>query len=392
MGADLAASNGERAPRVLLVDDEVELLVVWRKVLESGGYQVDTAEDGETAEALFKRHRYDVIATDLTMPGMDGIELLRRIREIDLDVPVILITAAPSLESAIEAVEYGALKYVLKPVRNKDLLETIGKAVRLRKLAQLKREALSLVGAQNREIGDPAGLEVTMLSALDKLEIHYHPIVQWSGRRVMAYEALVRSGESKLPHPGALFDAAERLGRVHELSRAIRRQAAAAMAEAPDGCLLFLNLHPSDLEDPELYDPEQPIAQIAERVVLEVTERSSLEGIRDITRKVAKLREMGFRIAVDDLGAGYAGLTSFSLLEPEVVKLDMALVRGVDGSPTKQKVIQSMARLCREMGVEMVVEGIETDAEREAVVELGGDLLQGYLFAKPGPAFPQVGL
>ena len=127
-------------------------------------------------------------------------------------------------------------------------------------------------------------------------------------------------------------------------------------------------------------------------MVLEVTERTSLEGVRDVTRRVAKLREMGFRIAVDDLGAGYAGLTSFSLLEPEVVKLDMALVRGVDDNPTKQKVIRSMATLCREMGVDMVVEGIETDAERDAVVQLGGDLLQGYLFARPGPPFPRVGL
>ncbi len=87
--------------------------------------------------------------------------------------------------------------------------------------------------------------------------------------------------------------------------------------------------------------------------------------------RVAALREMGFRIAVDDLGAGYAGLTSFAQLEPEVVKLDMSLVRDVHISSTKQKVIRSMTSLCRDMGMLVVAEGVETCDERDTLVELG---------------------
>ena len=97
---------------------------------------------------------------------------------------------------------------------------------------------------------------------------------------------------------------------------------------------------------------------------------------------------MGFRIAVDDLGAGYAGLTSFAQLEPEVVKLDMALVRGVHQQPTKLTLVRTMITMCRELGMLVVAEGIETPEERDAIVDAGCDLLQGYLFAKPGPAFP----
>jgi EAL domain-containing protein (putative c-di-GMP-specific phosphodiesterase class I) len=105
---------------------------------------------------------------------------------------------------------------------------------------------------------------------------------------------------------------------------------------------------------------------------------------------VTALRELGFRVAVDDLGAGYSGLSSFAQLEPEVVKLDMSLVRDVNQSNTKQKLIRSMTAVCKDMGSLVVAEGVETIEERECLVELGCDLLQGYLLAKPGPPFPEV--
>jgi EAL domain-containing protein (putative c-di-GMP-specific phosphodiesterase class I) len=125
-------------------------------------------------------------------------------------------------------------------------------------------------------------------------------------------------------------------------------------------------------------------------VILEITERASLAGLDDVQGRVAKLRTLGFRVAVDDLGAGYAGLTSFALLEPEIVKIDMALTRDIDRSPVKQKLVASLTGLCREMNLIIVTEGVETAAERDTLVGLGCDLHQGYLFAKPGRAFPEA--
>jgi EAL domain-containing protein (putative c-di-GMP-specific phosphodiesterase class I) len=129
---------------------------------------------------------------------------------------------------------------------------------------------------------------------------------------------------------------------------------------------------------------------MAPQVVLEITERASLHHIRDVQSRIARLREMGFRIAVDDLGAGYAGLTSFAQLEPEVVKLDMSLVRNVHAQPTKQTLVRTMISMCHELGMKVVAEGIETPEERDAILEAGCDLMQGYLFARPGPAFPSL--
>jgi EAL domain-containing protein (putative c-di-GMP-specific phosphodiesterase class I) len=152
--------------------------------------------------------------------------------------------------------------------------------------------------------------------------------------------------------------------------------------------ILFVNLHPRDLEDDDLVAPDAPLARIARQVVLEITERASVESISDLRNRVARLRETGYRIAVDDLGAGYAGLTSFALLEPEIVKIDMTLVRDVDRQPVKQRLIGSITSLCREMGIMVVGEGVETAAERDMLVELGCDLFQGYFISKPEKPFP----
>ena len=99
------------------------------------------------------------------------------------------------------------------------------------------------------------------------------------------------------------------------------------------------------------------------------------------------LRARGFRIAVDDLGAGYAGLTSFAHLSPDFVKFDMSLIRGIADSDTKQKLIRTMNALCHELSTETVGEGVETAVERDHVSRLGCDLLQGYLHGRPEKPF-----
>jgi EAL domain-containing protein (putative c-di-GMP-specific phosphodiesterase class I) len=122
-------------------------------------------------------------------------------------------------------------------------------------------------------------------------------------------------------------------------------------------------------------------------VVLEITERTSLDTFRDLAARIALLRQMGFRIALDDLGAGYAGLTSFTSLEPEFIKLDMSLVREIHDDRTKQKIVRAMVNLCHDMGKQIIAEGVETREEHDALVALGCDFLQGYFFGRPAKTF-----
>jgi EAL domain-containing protein (putative c-di-GMP-specific phosphodiesterase class I) len=364
-----AEKDGGSRGRLLLVDDEPTLLGGYQRALSEAGYTIALAGDGKEALGLLERESFDVIVSDIRMPNMDGIQLLRAAREHDLDVPVVLITGTPSVASAIRAVEYGALRYLVKPIAL---------------AADIKRQALALGGASDTQSGDRAGLEVTFERGLRSLWIAYQPIVSWSRRSVYSKEALLRTAEPALPSPGALLDAAERLSRMNDLGRAVRSRVANTAGRGHGGDLVFVNLHPQDLSDPELYSTEAPLSRIAGRVVLEITERASLEQVADPLLRVARLREMGYRIAIDDLGAGYAGLSSFAQLQPEVVKIDMSLVRGVDADRTRQRLVRSLIELCREMEMLVVAEGVETIPERDMLVALGCDLLQGYLFCRPG--------
>ncbi len=142
-----------------------------------------------------------------------------------------------------------------------------------------------------------------------------------------------------MSRPGTILHAAERLGVLDRLGRAVRERAAHSMSKAHHSHILFVNLHPRDLLDPDLHDRRAALNSIAGRVVLEITERAAITDIENARALVIGLRKQGFRITVDDLGAGYAGLSSFALLEPEFVKLDISLIRVVDTSTVKQKLV-----------------------------------------------------
>ncbi len=380
--------EGAGGIRILLVDDDDHVRRNYARLMKRMGFSAETAENGRAAVEKLKAMTFDLVLSDINMPGMSGIEFLRVVREHDLDVPVVLITGNPNLETAVEAVEYGAFRYLTKPIPTDELMQVVHRALRMHQLAKLKRAALELVGAEGMKVGDRATLEARFGGALADVFMAFQPIVSWKARRVFGYEALCRSAEPSLAGPVELFDAATRLGRLHELGRTIRSRVATAAVDCAPDALLFVNLHAADLEDPELYSDKAPLSALAGRVVLELTERVSLDNVHGLAGRVARLRDMGYRIAVDDLGAGYSGLSSLTQLDPEYVKLDRSLVNDIHDAPRKQSIVQAMMRLCRnELGIEVIAEGVETAAERDVLEAAGCDLLQGYHFARPQRTF-----
>ena len=383
----ISVGGGGRG-RLLLVDDDGPLKAALGRTLARAGFEVDMASNASGAAELLASSNYDVVLSDIAMPGGDGLQLLRTVRQRFADLPVVLMTGSPELSTAVKAVALGAFDYLVKPVDTKALLEILSRANVLHRLARLKREALELVSAGGMGASDRTGLEMSFDRALGSMWIAYQPIVRTSDQSLFGYEALMRSDEKSLPHPGAILDAAERLGRLQDLGRRVRDLSVGPMDMARDTTLLFVNLHASDLADDALFSVASSFGALSHRIVLEITERASLDHVTDAKGRIASLRALGFRIAVDDLGAGYAGLTSFATLEPEIVKIDMSLVRGVDSNATKQKLVQSVVTLCKDLGMLVVAEGIETKAERDALVSFGCDLLQGYLLGRPAKAFP----
>jgi EAL domain-containing protein (putative c-di-GMP-specific phosphodiesterase class I) len=366
---------------ILVVDDDGDVRFVVASGLRQAGFTVQEAETGEIALQKLSLGGTDAVISDISMPGLSGVEMLRVIRARDLDIPVVLLTGRPSLETAIEAVEGGALRYLRKPATALEISETMDEAVRLGRLARWRREALALTKPRSQFVGDRASMAMAFEEALDGLWLAAQPIVGARDGVIFGMEMLARSISTRFTSVNMLVETAEKLDRVPDFGRRVR-QIAANVDVSPDHAL-FVNVHSLEFDDEQLYSEQNPLRHVASKVVLEVTERQSIDQVKNLKEKVALLRDMGFWIAVDDMGAGYAGLNSFAVLRPDIVKLDMSIIRGIDLDPYRKTLVRSMTAMCRDFGIPLVAEGVETVEEKSALVELGCDFLQGFLCGAP---------
>lgn len=370
-------SDPERT-RVLFVDDEPEVTRSLRATLRRAPFEVVTCNGSEEALALLDEEDIAVVVSDERMPGMSGSELLTVVRQRHPDVMRIILTGQASMDATISAINDAAVfRFLSKPVSRDDLLDCIASAL----AARVEREA----DAARRAPGEADAARFAR--GLDQLWMAFQPLLSSETRGTCAFEALVRTNAADIQGPEDLIRLAEGLDRVVELESRIHEAIARALCSAPPDALFFVNLHPRSFETAELFEPDHPLVPFAPRVVLEVTERASLEALVDLEQKIEALRDRGFRIAVDDLGAGYAGLTSFARLSPQFVKFDMSLVRGIEQSETQRKLIRSMNDLCHELAIQTVGEGVETASERDHLTGLGCDLLQGYFHGRPAKPF-----
>jgi len=369
--------------RILVVDDTPALAELCAEQLQWAGYAVETVSRAREALSTLEAGEFDAVMSDIQMPDMSGIELLQQVRERYPCIPVVLMTGAATVETAAQAVKLGALQYLEKPVPETDLLAAADRAVRMRRVLVAKRDFLNNhVRASDRPTWDRTGLEERFDRALASLSLVYQPIMDAHDGRIYGREALVRTVGDAFARPEALFEGAGQLGRVADVGRAVR--AATADWLVKNGpATVFVNLHPEELDDPALYDPGQPLSSHASTVILEITERADLGEVPDAQRRARSLRGLGYRIAVDNLGAGHTGLDSITTLEPHIVKLDGSLMERCDQEQVKRKLIGAATSFCHDSGILVVAEGIETEGERAVGVAEGCDLLQGFLLGRP---------
>ncbi len=379
------ASTENQRPMILVVDDDELTRRTLARTL-GDTFEVRTIATVTEALADIARRSYAAIVCDIELPDGSGTNLLAQARHLGSDVPFIFVTGHPTVETATAALNLGAIRYLTKPINSDEIMESVKRAVMLHELGVLRARTNSLPPVE----GDPAVEDERRLyRALKGIWMAFQPIVSWRQRTVVGYEALLRTQEPSLARPLDLIACAERHAKIDELGKSVRAKIAECIAEAPHQHRIFVNLHSRDLINDDLFDQDAPLSQYASRIVLEITERASLDVVDDLSSRLNRLRRMGYSIAVDDLGAGYAGLSSVVRLEPQVVKFDMSLVRGIVDNHTKQQLVQSMSRVCRELGMAVVVEGVETDLEAYTLARLGCDLFQGYCFARPARGFPE---
>jgi EAL domain-containing protein (putative c-di-GMP-specific phosphodiesterase class I) len=223
----------------------------------------------------------------------------------------------------------------------------------------------------------------------------FQPIVDVASGAVFAYEALVRgpAGEGAQTVLSAIND-----GNRYAFDQNCRVKAielASQLGLARDGALLSINFLPNAVYEPRACI-RLTLAAAARcsvplhALMFEFTENEVLD-VDHVKRIIHEYRSIGFKVALDDFGAGHAGLGLLAKIKPDIVKLDMELVRGIDDSSAKQTIVKFTVRMLDELGIVPICEGVETVEELTVLRDLGVKHIQGYLFAKPGfEALPAV--
>lgn len=221
----------------------------------------------------------------------------------------------------------------------------------------------------------------------------YQPVVDVAARRVVGYEALTRVGSGRFENVETLFRAAEANDALWSLERLCRRRHLEGVPVLQPDQMLFLNVEPDSAHDPHLTGPPflealRSADLTPRQIVLELTEHSAVRDFVAFRRTLDQFRALGFRLAMDDVGSGYAGLQAIAEIAPDFIKADMHLVRGLHISAIKRELIDTMQRFSESTGITLVAEGVESTDELAALVEVGVRCAQGFLFARPGAPAP----
>lgn len=221
----------------------------------------------------------------------------------------------------------------------------------------------------------------------------FQPIVDLRNKSVFAYEALVRGTDGS--------GAASILGRVNEENRyafdqACRVKAVELAARLQIPCFVSINFLPNAVYKAETciratLNAARRFGFPTERLIFEITENEEVVNKDHLKGIIKEYKLKGFKTAIDDFGAGYSGLNLLAEFQPDIIKLDMSLVRRICKDPVRQAIVQGILGVCKALNIDVIAEGVETNAELQQLLVLGINLYQGYLFAKPEfEALPKV--
>ena len=213
----------------------------------------------------------------------------------------------------------------------------------------------------------------------------YQPIVDVERKTVFAHEALVRGPNGEGAY--SVLSQVNELNR-HRFDQACRVKAIKGASQLGIQEYLSINFLPNAIYKPELCIRTTLAAAQAhnfplDHIIFEVTEGERIEDGPWFAEILRKYKRIGFKTAIDDFGAGYVGMKLLSDFQPDIIKIDMDLIRHVDTNRPRQAIVRSLVHLCEELNIQLVAEGIETPGERDFLRDAGIRLMQGYLFAKP---------
>ncbi len=217
--------------------------------------------------------------------------------------------------------------------------------------------------------------------ATDGVEMFLQPIVQLETGVLAGFEALSRFAETPYRTPDLWFNDALAVGRQIELETLVIRKALALLPQIPPGVSISINASPDTVASGILAPLVSEVGP--ERIILELTEHAIIDDFDRVDLAIVELRALGVRVAADDVGAGHSGLTQLLRMKPDIIKLDIGLVRGIDQNSPQRSLVKGMVNFAEEIGATIIAEGIETEAELKTLRELKVQKGQGYLLGRP---------
>lgn len=392
--SQLKLAPWKRPIRVLIADDDEMNRETLAEIIERSGALelIGIAKDADEAIAIAAMRRPDVALLDVRMPGGGGPRAAREIRKGSSDTRIVALSAFGDDRSVNDMLANGAISYLTKDASFDDIVDAIVQSVEgdASLSSAVTNHVVAELGVRlEREQGQAENRREKerrvrrVLDTRKSLAMVYQPIVALKSGVIVGAEALARFTLAPQRTPDRWFAEATEVGLSTELQLLAVSRALPALDQLPDNVYVSVNVDPATASAKGLAEIVERWP--AERVVIELTEHAPARDYPSLREALDSFRRSGVRIAVDDAGAGFASLRHILELEPDIIKLDINIVRDIDTQASHRALASALVAFAREIGTELIAEGVETAGEALALDALGIRLMQGYYVARPGP-------
>lgn len=374
---------------VLIVDDNATNVAFLKELIgDEGLHNVHTETDPRKVGQLLAEQRPDLILLDLHMPHLDGHQVLAQIKQFAAGsyLPVLVLTADTTIDARDRALGAGAQDFLTKPVDTTEATLRIANLLETRRLYGELRHRGTRPDTPAGATASETLARIEQVLGARSITPVYQPVLDIATMTAVGYEGLSRFADPTHGGPDRWFAAAFAVGLGVELEWLAATTLLAALDTLDPDVFLALNLSPASIlhiTNHQLCQPDD-----CPRVVIELTEHVPVEDYPALHRALADMRRHGTRLAADDLGAGYAGFRHLLDLAPDIIKLDISLVRGIHQSSRQRSLARAMIAFASDVDATIIAEGVEQPEELEALQAMGAQWAQGYHLGRPEPLHP----
>ncbi|WP_404445045.1 EAL domain-containing protein [Sutcliffiella horikoshii] len=318
----------------------------------------------------------------------DGVSLLLKVDE-RFHSTTELETRLDKVKAVIEARKYRQLDNQHLCVQSGYVFLESGEYTLSECMLKAHVQAMAMAEKQEKLEYQQLKFQINQLIAFKDITLLAQPIMDVSKGGIKAWELLTRGPKGSLmENPLQLFSIAKQTNRLFMLELLILEKAFQLIYQCKMKEAIFINFTPTTLNEIELIDKVLFLLKkypeiIPQNIAIEVTEQDSTDGLKNFERNIVALRELGFQIAVDDTGAGYASFHTINRIMPDIIKIDRSVIQDIDKSMVKERMLQGLLLIANETGSLVVAEGIERPEEVQILSKHKVDMAQGYFYARP---------